>query len=67
MSEEENVIELRMIDPAEARKLILDYIEANNRCLTSDIIFDLALDPDLVLRVLSELEKEGKVTGGEPK
>ena len=67
MSEEENVIELRMIDPAEARKLILDYIEVNNRCLTSDIIFDLALDPELVLQVLSELEKEGKVTGSEPK
>ena len=48
------VIELRTIPTDEARALILDYITEHHGAKTSDIIFGLALDVDLVLSILKE-------------
>jgi len=53
------VIELRNIPIDEARALILEYITEHCGAKTSDIIFGLALNVDLVLGILQELnEKE---------
>ena len=60
---EEKPVELREIPIDEAKKLILDYIDRNPGCYTDDIIFDLQLDPILVVKALKELEEEGKVEG----
>jgi hypothetical protein len=45
----------------EAKKLVFDYIEQHNGARTSDIIFDLCLDPEIVLKALNELGTESKV------
>lgn len=63
---EEEVIELRVLDKQKARNMILEYVNTHPRCLTSDIIMELELDPDLVIDVLDELESEGAVIGGDP-
>jgi len=56
---DKSTIELREIPPEDARELILEYISEHYGAKTSDIIFDLALNVDLVLRILKELnEKE---------
>ena len=57
----EEVIELKKIPKDEAKKLILDYIEKHEGCWTDEIIFDLKLDPVLVVEVLKELEGEEEV------
>jgi len=63
LSAEEEEIELRVIPREEAIKKIKSYIDANPGCLTGDIIYDLGLDPDLVLSVLDELKRKGLVRG----
>jgi len=55
VDEDTSVIELRDIPIDEARALILDYITEHHGAKTSDIIFDLALNVDLVLEILKEL------------
>ena len=59
----EEALELKKIPRKEAATLITKYIDGHQGCQTSDIIFDLHLDPDLVLKVLRKLEKEKKVRG----
>lgn len=63
--EEKGVEELELVKVSEdeAMKQISEYIEKHPGCRTSDIIFDLHLDPDLVLKVLRRLEKKGKIKG----
>ena len=60
---ETEVTELKEIPERKATTLIENYVKSHPRCLTSDIIFDLKLDPDLVLEILSKLEKAKKVRG----
>lgn len=63
--EEETEIELVKIPDEEAAERISDYVKKNPGSRTSDIIFDLGLDPDLVLRVLRRLTQNGKIKGKE--
>jgi hypothetical protein len=60
---EKEVLKLRKIPHKEAIALIKEYINEHQGCRTSDIIYDLALDPDLVLRVLKELEEKKEIRG----
>lgn len=60
---ETELLELKKIPEKEAVGLIRSYVDNHPGCLTSDIIFDLKLDPDLVLKVLRRLEKEKTVRG----
>ena len=62
---EKEVLKLRKMPHKKAIDLIKRYIDKHQGCRTSDIIYDLALDPDLVLKVLKELEKRGKIRGEE--
>ena len=61
-SEEEKVI-FRTIPFEKATTQISRFIMKNPNVSTSDIIFKLKLEPDLVNRVLFHLEKEGKIQG----
>jgi len=54
-------IVLKTIPREEAKQKILDYIEEGKGKWTSDIIFDLELEVDLVLSILTELFKEGLI------
>lgn len=58
---EKGVLKLRKIPHEKAVALIKSYIDEHQGCRTSDIIYDLALDPDLVLKVLKKLEEKGKI------
>lgn len=57
------IIELREIPTDEAKKLIHQYVRENEDCRTSQIIIDLALDPDLVIEALHQLSSEGRLEG----
>jgi len=63
LSEETPIIELRKIPLEDAIEKIYEYIKNNEGCSTSDIIFDLQLDPILVVKALSELEKRNLIEG----
>ena len=58
---EKEVVELRKIPKKEAIAQIKAYIDKHQGCRTGDIIYDLALDPDLVLSVLKELREKRKI------
>ena len=60
---EREVLELRKIPCEEAVALVKEYIDEHQGCRTSDIIYDLALDPELVLSVLKELEEKEEIRG----
>lgn len=60
---EEGVVKLRKIPLKEAIPLIKKYVDEHQGCRTSHIIYDLELEADLVLKVLKELEKKGKIRG----
>lgn len=62
---EEKVEELKLVKIPEkkATKKISEYITKHPGCRTSDIIFDLHLDPDLVLTVVRKLQQKGKIKG----
>lgn len=62
-SDNSDEIELRKIPKNEAIELIKAYIVKHLGCRTSDIIYDLTLDPDLVMECLNELEEKKKVVG----
>jgi len=55
------VIELREIPLKKVKEEIYRYIKEHPGCRTSDIIINLELDPDLVLKALSELRHEDRV------
>lgn len=57
----EAAIELKRIPKKKAKALVKSYIDEHQGCRTGDIIYDLALDPDLVLSVLKELKENGKI------
>jgi len=52
------VIELRELPIDEAKKLIQQYVRENEGCRTSQIIIELALDPDLVIEAIHQLDSE---------
>lgn len=56
-------VELRSIPKKKAKALIKAYIDEHQGCRTGDIIYDLRLDPDLVLKILKGLEKEKVIRG----
>lgn len=60
---EVEALELVNIPEKEAAKKVSEYINRHPGCRTSDIIYDLHLNPDLVLKVLRKLEKQEKVRG----
>ena len=55
------VLGIRNLSRAQARKEILEYIKGNGNAWTSDIANALKLDLDLVLAILKELRQEGLV------
>lgn len=57
------VVELRKIPKEKAVALVNSYIAKHEGCRTSDIIYDLALDPELVLEVLNELKRKRRIKG----
>ena len=59
------VVDLKVVPRERAIVMIKDYINHHKGCRTSDIIYDLELDPDLVLSVLKELEKKKEIRGEE--
>ena len=61
--EEIPVINLRIVSLEEAKEEIYNYIKKNPGCRTSDIIVNLELDPDLVLKALSQLRCEERIEG----
>lgn len=58
---EMQVVELKKISKSKALSQIKAYIDKHQGCRTSDIIYDLALNPDLVLKVLKELKEKSKI------
>ena len=60
---EKEVVEVRKIPHKEAVALIKKYIDEHQGCRTSDIIYDLALDPELALSILKELEEKKEIRG----
>jgi len=60
---ETEIVKLRKVPMEEAVMQIKTYIDKHQGCRTSDIIYDLALDPDLVLKALKKLEKDKLVRG----
>lgn len=64
VSNETNFIELKAdISPDEAKKLVFDFIKKHPKARTSEIIFELCLDPDVVVDALNTLVAEDKVEG----
>ena len=55
------VIDVRNVERAQAKKEILNYAKENGRAYPSDIADALRLDFDLVLDVIRELIKEGRI------
>ena len=54
--EEPDVIELKVLPDEEAKELILQYITEHPGARTSDIVYNLAIDMDLVYKILNELK-----------
>ncbi|MDR0797808.1 MAG: transcriptional regulator [Nitrososphaerota archaeon] len=47
----------------EVKKEIMDYLTEHEHARTSDIVFDLGIDPRLVVDALNMLEEENLVEG----
>jgi Mn-dependent DtxR family transcriptional regulator len=45
------------------KKEIMTYLDKHKHARTSDIVFDLGIDIDLVVEALNVLEEEGLVEG----
>ncbi|MCL2643648.1 MAG: hypothetical protein FWD52_09130 [Candidatus Bathyarchaeota archaeon] len=45
------------------KKAILDYVKAHQGIKTSDLLFELDFDPELVIDALDVLEEEGLLEG----
>lgn len=54
---------LKEVNKDEAKKQIQEFVQSNPGCRTSDIIFALKLDIDLVMETLKELKNEELVEG----
>lgn len=63
LDEETSTVELRKIPLQEAKSLIYKYIKEHPGSRTSDLIIELALDPDIVVEALSQLRCEGRIGG----
>ena len=63
LADDSSVIELRRIPIEEAKLSIHSYIKTHPGARTSDLIIELALDPDIVIEALSQLRAEQKVEG----
>ena len=57
------VVELKTVPIGEAKQTIHQYLKEHPGSRTSDLIIELALEPDIVIEALSQLRKEGKVEG----
>lgn len=58
---EEGLVELKTIPLAEAKSKVLEYVKKHPGCWTSDIVVDLGIGVDVVLKALEELKNERKV------
>jgi len=59
----EHEIELKEIPIEEAVNKVKEYVRAHPGCKTSDIVVALSIAPEIVVRALSILEKQGEVEG----
>jgi Mn-dependent DtxR family transcriptional regulator len=66
LSKQTEVTELKKIRRQEAERQIVDYVKSHPWARTSDIIFDLKLDPFIVDQALKKLEQEGRIRSREP-
>lgn len=57
------IVELKKLPIEEAKRLIHRYLQGHPGSRTSDLIIELALEPDIVVEALSQLRCEGKVEG----
>ena len=55
--------EFHKIPLKDAKELVMEYIQSHPGSTTSDIFLTLNLEPELVLKALNELRKEGKIRG----
>lgn len=55
--------EFKEVSKEEAKAVIKDYVLRNPGCLTSQMIKDLRLNPEIVVEALKELTKEGEIKG----
>ncbi|MDA2912523.1 ribbon-helix-helix domain-containing protein [Acidobacteriia bacterium AH_259_A11_L15] len=55
------VIELRNVSKKKAKQEILDYLKKNRKCYPSDIADALRLDIGLVISIVKDLVKEGRI------
>jgi DNA-binding MarR family transcriptional regulator len=47
----------------EVKKEIMAYLLTHEHARTSDIVFDLGIDPELVVEALNSLEAAGEIEG----
>lgn len=57
------VVELKTVPIEDAKQIIHRYLKEHPGSRTSDLIIELALEPDIVIEALSQLRNEGKVEG----
>ena len=55
------VIDIRDVSKEKAKKEIIEYLKNNKKAYPSDIADALKLDFDLVLEIIKDLAKEGRV------
>lgn len=55
------VIDIRNVDRDKAKEEIIEYLVENRKAYPSDIADALSLDFDLVLEIVKELSREGRV------
>lgn len=63
LADDTPVVELRKVPIEEAKRMIYEYLKIHQGSRTSDLIIDLALEPDIVIEALSQLRCENKVEG----
>jgi len=63
LDENAPVVELKKIPIEDAKRLIHQYLREHPGSRTSDLIIELALEPDIVIEALYQLRCEGKVEG----
>ena len=55
------IIEIRKINRRKAKKEVLGYLKSHGRAYPSDIADALRVDFDIVISIIKDLLKEGKV------
>jgi len=63
LDENAPIVELKKIPLEDAKRVIYKYLREHPGSRTSDLILELALEPDIVIEALSQLRCEGKVEG----